>query len=244
MKENFEKYKDKNLEDNTKENYENKELLPLKNGNPKNDYFNNLNEVNNNKDAIYLNDYSINSDLSKFKSTKLFGITFYSIGNLYAFNIFNNSPEPSFCIDITIKYNLIVYFIDFFLIILGNYYTYGRIKKWKQVIFNILLLITFIIYNYVIILNPGIVIYSKKADKHSKYCSTCNIYYLPEDNIEHCPECNVCVKDVDHHCPVLRKCITKKIFIYFFLLIISIVTLYLFCLINLIFLIKEYIKKK
>ena len=244
MKENFERYKDKNFEDNIKINYENKELLPSKKLNSKKDYSNNLNEINNNKDVIYLNNDSNISDLSKFKSSKLFGITFYYIGNLYAFNIFNNYSEPSFCVDTLINYNIIVYFIDFFLALLGNYYTYGKVKKWKQIIFNILLIITFIIYNILILLNPGIVIYSKKVDQHSLYCSICNIYYLPEDNIEHCSECNVCVKDIDHHCPVLRKCITKKNFILFVLLIVSIVILYSFCLVNLILFIKEYNKNK
>jgi hypothetical protein len=244
MKGNFERYKDKNFEDNIKINYENKELLPSKKLNSKNDYFNNLNAINNNKDVIYLNNDSNNSVLSKFKSSKLFGITFYYIGNLYAFNIFNNYFEPSFCVDTLINYNIIIYFIDFFLALLGNYYVYGKVKKWKQIIFNILLFITFIIYNILIILNPGIVIYSKKVDQHSLYCSICNIYYLPEDNISHCSECNVCVKDIDHHCLILRKCITKKNFIFFVLLIVSIVILYSFCLINLFLFIKEYNKKK
>ena len=244
MKENFKEYKDKNFEENTKLNYENKEFLPFKKEKSKNDYFNNLNEINNNKDAIYLNDYSINSDLSKFKSKKLFGITFYYIGNLYAFNIFNNNSEPSFCVDNLIYYNIIIYFIDFVLAILGNYYVYGKVKKFKQIIFNVLLIIIFIVYNILIILNPGIVIYSKKVDQHSLYCSICNIYYSPEDNIKHCSECNVCVKDIDHHCPALRKCVTKKNFVFFILLVISIATFYAFGLANLIFLIKEYNKKK
>mgnify|MGYP002624305563 CR=1 FL=1 len=51
---------------------------------------------------------------------------------------------------------------------------------------------------------------------------------MQEDNIEHCSECNVCVKDIDHHCPTLRKCITKKNYILFVLLIASIVIFYLF----------------
>ena len=171
-------------------------------------------------------------------------ITFYYIGNLYAFNIFNNNSEPSFCVDNLIIYNIIVYFIDLVFVLLGNYYAYGHVKKWKQIIFNILLIIAFIFYNILIILNPGIVIYSKKVDQHSIYCSVCNIYYSPKDNIKHCSECNVCVKDIDHHCPVLRKCVTKKNFIFFILMIVSIVTFYIFGLINLIFLIKEYNKKK
>ena len=114
MKDNFEGYKDKNFEESTNQNFKNKELLPFKNMNSKNDYFNKLSEINYNKDGIYINNYSNNSDLSKFKSTKLFGITFYYIGNLYAFNIFNNYSEPSFSVDKSIPYNLILHFFELF----------------------------------------------------------------------------------------------------------------------------------
>ena len=45
MKENFKEYKDKNFEENTKLNYENKEFLPFKKEKSKNDYFYEIQKV-------------------------------------------------------------------------------------------------------------------------------------------------------------------------------------------------------
>ena len=39
-----------------------------------------------------------------------------------------------------------------------------------------------------------------------KWCETCQIM-RDEKLIQHCEDCNVCVKGLDHHCPVYGKCI-------------------------------------
>lgn len=31
------------------------------------------------------------------------------------------------------------------------------------------------------------------------YCYTCRMYRLP--GVSHCRDCNVCVQNLDHHCP-------------------------------------------
>ena len=39
-------------------------------------------------------------------------------------------------------------------------------------------------------------------------CSQCDLYRPP--GAQHCYDCQVCVEDLDHHCPWTGKCIGKK----------------------------------
>ena len=211
--------------------------LSIKNS-KNNDEYNNISEVNNNL---------FNTDLSRFKSKKIFGIKFYHIGNIYAFGFINNSLGPLFCIDNMWYFHSIIYIIELAIYIAGNKYFYSKIEHWKQLTFNILLLNIFIFYNLLILINPGIIIRHQKGYKHTCYCSVCNIYYTPEEKITHCSECGVCVKRVDHHCHLVRKCITRRNMAFFYIMFVSFVLTYLFSLYNIVvFLIKYYknIKKK
>ena len=79
---------------------------------------------------------------------------------------------------------------------------------------------------YIYITNPGIPSidhYSKTFLKSQDYikmgeeqkknyylCATCNIIINYSENIDHCLDCNICVKKYDHHCYWTGKCISKK----------------------------------
>jgi hypothetical protein len=41
-----------------------------------------------------------------------------------------------------------------------------------------------------------------------RYCGACSLYQPPR--AAHCPDCNVCVEEYDHHCPWMGTCIGKK----------------------------------
>ena len=204
------------------------------------DYLNNFY----NKDFIEQKELSPKLNLSRYKTSKLFGITFYHIGNTYAFGFINNSSEPLFCIDKSWYFHLIILIIVIILAFTGNHYLFSSLSAWKQITYNILLFLFFIIYGALILLNPGIVITSQKGYKHTGYCRRCNIFFLPEENVYHCYDCNICVKKLDHHCSVVRKCITNKNFILFILMIINFVLLYVFSLVNLIYFLVDYFNNR
>lgn len=52
------------------------------------------------------------------------------------------------------------------------------------------------------------------AGKRGHYCSTCHAYKRP--GTVHCIDCNVCVEELDHHCPWTGKCIGKNNLQYFY----------------------------
>ena len=86
----------------------------------------------------------------------------------------------------------------------------------------ILLILNIIFVSFV---DPGHVINSDKNEyqivENNEIEYKCDHCKVPETerNTEHCYTCNVCVRYLDHHCPVLGNCIGKKNIICFYLLI-------------------------
>ena len=201
-------------------------------------------KTDNNKNIKKEIDYS--SDLLRYKSTKILGMNFYHIGNTYVFGFINKFSEPLFCIDKLWHFHFIIYLIELTIYYVGNYYFYRKIAHWKQTTFNILLITFFIIYTLLVLINPGIIIRNKKGYKLNGYCNICNIYYHQDEKekVTHCFECDICVKKVDHHCHVVRKCITKRNLILFILMVTNFIVIYIFTLINLIIFTIHYFSEK
>ncbi len=36
---------------------------------------------------------------------------------------------------------------------------------------------------------------------YKRYCTTCLINKSEYSNVHHCSDCEICVRDYDHHCP-------------------------------------------
>ena len=84
-------------------------------------------------------------------------------------------------------------------------------------------------FSITFLINPGIPkrdYYRKKFEKEYKgdfskliSCDKCNITIPKSLNIGHCIYCNICIKNYDHHCPWIGKCIGQytKIPFYFFI---------------------------
>ena len=56
----------------------------------------------------------------------------------------------------------------------------------------------------------------KEEQKNFYVCETCNLVLKYSEKVEHCEDCDICVKNYDHHCYWTGKCITKRTLIFFY----------------------------
>ena len=78
-----------------------------------------------------------------------------------------------------------------------------------QIAYILFFIITFLIMFFLFISDPGIVYNGKNnhelEDAKNYSCSYCMT--LKTQKAQHCYDCGVCIKNYDHHCDVIGKCI-------------------------------------
>ena len=119
-------------------------------------------------------------------------------------------------------FSILVYSAIYYFCFEENYDLIILIQKISFIIHLITLIIP-------VLINPGIPkreYYKKRVEKEYKgdirklnYCDKCNITIPKSFKVAHCNFCNICVKNYDHHCPWIGKCVGKytKIPFYFFI---------------------------
>ena len=89
-------------------------------------------------------------------------------------------------------------------------------------------------YSITALKDPGIVLRdhlsdsTESAPSNSTICSRCLI--VQDKTIEHCEDCNLCMKNLDHHCIFTGKCIAQNNLICFYLFLSSIFGFFIFSL--------------
>ena len=103
-----------------------------------------------------------------------------------------------------------------------------------KILFVLNYLIYIISYLLTMLVNPGIPerkYYAKNIKNDNKtillYCKKCNILVPKKFKISHCVDCNICVKEQDHHCPWTGKCIAKYNIKYFYIFVNSLLIFFL-----------------
>ena len=171
--------------------------------------------------------YSIN--YPEFKLFKIKGILFCKIGNLITFNFDKNRDFfPKMSIGphwfMTLFLNLLILSLGYVLYI----FVIRILSIWFSFGYFLFLIILVIFLDRTALLNPEIVL-NKNIDKDNYiYCDRCKIYYNPNDKVQHCSLCKVCIKNLDHHCVWVGKCVGKNNIKSFVGMIIAVALFYIY----------------
>ena len=232
-----------NIKLKSHEEMKNSELIAI--SNRENEYKintkldNELNIIDNNEhpkikteDKLYGNDfikcYLTNKDncIKKFFCSKI-----KKMGQLYVFFFINN--KPIIVLGNKNLHYMIIYevFIHISFIIF-KYLIMNEVDPGMKYSLTIIYIVSFICHIIIILFNPGfpsIDRYTKiflksesylKMDKNAikdyYVCETCNIVLKYSEKVEHCEDCDICVRNYDHHCYWTGKCITKRTLIFFY----------------------------
>ncbi|DAZ96347.1 TPA: hypothetical protein N0F65_007997 [Lagenidium giganteum] len=100
----------------------------------------------------------------------------------------------------------------------GFLFTHNRVHTGLRIALIVSVVITTVVFSFVACSDPGIVYKSynpaPSAADQGVVCAQCQIR-RPED-ASHCFDCNVCIHELDHHCPWTGKCIGKRTLYWFY----------------------------
>ena len=159
-----------------------------------------------------------------YRFFRLFGILFCKIGNILACNFDkNNKNSPKICIGphwyLAIVTNILISGL-----VISMYFFLVETKTpfWQKLIYYFLGFLVYFFFNRCALINPGIV-QNKKMDKdNTHFCIRCQVFYNPNNKVEHCDMCGICVDKMDHHCIWVGKCVGKKNCFSFYAMLASI----------------------
>ena len=233
-----------NLKINEEKKQSNKfsEIIPISNKENSfkiNTKFDNQLKISNNEetkthpeDKLYGNDF-IKCYLTNRDSCikKMFCSKIKKMGNLYVFFFINN--YPLIVIGNRNKYFIMIYHVLLHITFaLFRLFIMNEVDIGMKYSLNLLYIVSIFSHTFIFLFNPGIPSierYSKIFLKSEKYlklkeedqkdyytCEECNILNHNKEKVEHCDECNICVRQYDHHCYWTGKCITKRNIICFY----------------------------
>ena len=129
----------------------------------------------------------------------------------------------------------------FSLNVLTSYFIYPIINIFFFLVGIILYLCQVISQFYTALINPGVptknyfmsksvffnLDHFKNTEKY-KFCGICQIIVKNDNSIIHCSNCNICIKEHDHHCNWIGKCIGKNNLVSFWTFIITTVSYFFY----------------
>jgi len=131
------------------------------------------------------------------------------IGNLRV--LMWRNGEPFFVLGPDWAFSICLYTM---VIIFGGMFTIYTYNHDGVVLFGLSLTLwlgLLLSFSMTVFMNPGIQLKDRPMPKDVELgaklrsCHTCGI--IPEKGTVHCADCDVCIKDYDHHCPWTSKCV-------------------------------------
>jgi len=171
------------------------------------------------------NYYRIN--YPQYRVIKFHNFTFIKMGNLLTFN-FDNNNIPKLSIGPHWYLTIVLFLLILTFEILLYVTIFIQTSSLKIIIFFFLF---FSVYYFLIktaLTHVQVVMNKKKNIDTYGYCNICHVYFNPDNKVEHCEYCGVCVEKMDHHCVWMGKCVAKNNIIYFYLMIANFGALYVY----------------
>lgn len=154
--------------------------------------------------------------------------TFSKLGNCYCI-FYNNSPF----ILIGPHWTFNVCALTLILIIISAYLTYlvPKMEYYSSITGTLILFTSLISYITVSLANPGVILPDSNTDVYpyllaDTVCPTCKVFI--NKSIRHCEDCNLCFKQLDHHCIFMGKCIASRNLLSFYTFLTSVFAFFVF----------------
>ena len=184
-------------------------------------YQDNISKEINNSDTLFGNNYFKYFMKNKLlPKKKCFQERPKKFGNLFVYLFIRNQP----LLAIGTKKLFLVIIYQFFLhlsFIFIHLNIIHLVFSYMKYLLTIFYLMNFLNHMYIFLFNPGIPnqenfsknmlkTIKKNDEKYFQVCEICNIIVDCSDGVSHCNECNICMKQMDHHCYWTGKCIAKN----------------------------------
>jgi len=167
----------------------------------------------------------------EYKIIKIHNLIFVKMGSLLTFN-FDDNYIPKLSIGPHWYLTIILLLLIFFLSLMLYVAIFSHYDLVKTLIFFFLILIEYTFVIKTALTHVEVVMNKKKNVDTGGFCSICNVYFNPNNKVEHCRFCGVCIEKMDHHCVWMGKCVAKNNTFYFYAMIANLVVIYayaIFC---------------
>ena len=117
------------------------------------------------------------------------------------------------------------------------YINWNKLSNNQKIIGIILYIFQSLIYLITCLINPGTPTpeyylenydLNKTKIKTFRICSKCKLVMDLSKGTEHCNDCDICIMGINHHCTFISKCIGKGNLIFFYLFLLTTITLILY----------------
>ena len=163
----------------------------------------------------------------EYKIIKIHNLIFIKMGKLLTFN-FDNNYIPKLSIGPHWYLTIILLILIFFLSSMLYASIFSHSDSVKIIIFFFFILIEYILVLKTALTHVQVVMNKKKNIDTGGFCSICNVYFNPNNKVEHCRFCGVCIEKMDHHCVWMGKCVAKNNIFYFYAMIANLVVIYVY----------------
>ena len=163
----------------------------------------------------------------EYKIIKIHNLIFIKMGNLLTFN-FGDNYNPKLSIGPHWYLTIILLLLIFFLSLMLYVAIFSQSDWAKRIIFFFFILVEFILVIKTALTHVKVVMNKKKSVDTGGFCSICNVYFNPNNKVEHCRFCGVCIEKMDHHCVWMGKCVAKNNTFYFYAMIANLAVIYVY----------------